>query len=103
MRQFIDQRDAWLAPQHGLRVHLLKCFTAVFDLEMRQGLDPLGLSDRVGTRMRLKVSNDDIDSSLRSGVAIRKHLEGLSDARSIAQVNLQATAWSVRRSRHRGN
>jgi hypothetical protein len=66
---------------NGLRVHLLKCFAAVFDLAMRHNLESLGLSDRVGARVRFKVGNDNIDSPLRGSVAIRKHLKNLSDTR----------------------
>src|ERR1700675_2671186 len=95
MRQFVDQCGAWSAPQHGLRVHLLKCFAAIFDFAMRHNLESLGLSDRVGTRMGFKVSNDDIDSSLRCSVAIRKHLESLSDTRGITQIDLQFAALGV--------
>jgi hypothetical protein len=35
-----------------------------------------------------KVCNDDLGSALRGSVAIRKHLESLSDTRRIAQIDL---------------
>jgi hypothetical protein len=100
MRQFVDQRDAWSASQYGLRVHLLKCFAAVFDLGMRHNLESLGLSNRVGARVRFKVGNDNVDSPLRSSVAIRKHLESLADTRGIAQIDLQYAALDVVGCRH---
>jgi hypothetical protein len=87
MCQFIDERDAWPPSQDCLRVHLLKCFAAVFDLAMRHHREPLCLLDRVGTRVRLEVGNNHIDSQLRGCVAIGKHLKSLSDARRITQIN----------------
>src|SRR3979490_2245798 len=68
---------------------------------MRYNLEPLGLLDCVGSRMRLKISNDDIDSALRGSTAIREHLKSLSDTRHIAQINFQATALSLYGRRHR--
>src|ERR1700730_19150278 len=65
MRQFVDQRGAWPAPEYGLGVHFLKCLAAGFNLAMRQNLEALGLFDRVPTRVRLTERNDDIDSSFR--------------------------------------
>ena len=100
MRQFVDQRDAWSAPQHGLRVHLLKCSAAVFDLAVRHNFESLGLSDRVGARVRFKVANDNIDSPLRGSLAIRKHLESLADTRGITQIDLQFAALDVVGRRH---
>jgi signal transduction histidine kinase len=56
-------------------VHFLKGFAAVFDLAMRHHLETLGLLDGVGARVRLKVGEDEIDSLLRGGMAVSKHLE----------------------------
>jgi hypothetical protein len=55
---------------------------------MRHHLEPLGLSDRVGTSVRLKVGNDDVNSPLCRSAAIGKHLESLSDTRRITQIDL---------------
>jgi hypothetical protein len=55
---------------------------------MRHYLEPLGLSDRVGASVRLKVGNDDVNSPLCGSVAIRKHLESLSDTGGITQIDL---------------
>ena len=102
MRQFVNQRDARLALQNGLCVHLLKCFPAVFDLAVGHDFQSLNLCDGVGTGVRLKVRNDDIDSPLRSGVAVRKHLESLSDTRGITQIHLQVAALGFVGRRHSG-
>jgi signal transduction histidine kinase len=42
---------------------------------MRHHLETLGLLDGVGARVRLKVGEDEIDSLLRGGMAVSKHLE----------------------------
>jgi hypothetical protein len=54
---------------------------------MRHHLETLGLPDRVGARMRLKVGNDDIDSAFRGSVTVSEHLESFSNARRIPQIN----------------
>jgi len=54
---------------------------------MRHDLEPLGLLDRVRPSVRLKVGEDNIDSSLGSSTAIREHLKSLSNACRIAQIN----------------
>src|SRR5258706_15826872 len=102
MPKFTAKGDVGPAPKHRLCVHLLKCFGAIFDLAMRHHLEPLGLCDRVGASVRLKVGNDEVKSPLCGRAAIGELLESLSDARRITQKDLQATPWSVDRSRHSG-
>jgi hypothetical protein len=62
-------------------------FFPVFDLAVRHKLEFLGLCNRVGARVRLKIGSDDIDSALRGSVAVSKHLESFSDARRITQID----------------
>jgi hypothetical protein len=55
---------------------------------VRHNFEPLRLSNRVGTRVRLKVGDDDVDSALCGSVAIGEHLKGFSHARRIPQIDL---------------
>jgi hypothetical protein len=54
---------------------------------MRNNLYSFGLFDGVRARVRLKVGDDHVDSAFCSGATIGKHLEGLSNARRIAQID----------------
>jgi hypothetical protein len=54
---------------------------------MRHHLETLGLLDRVGARVRLKIGNDDIDSAFSGSVTVGEHLESFSDARRVPQID----------------
>ena len=62
----------------------------------------MNLSDGVGTRVRLKISDDEVKTALRCRLAIRKHLKGLADARRVAKIDLQFAALGVLGRRHGG-
>src|SRR5262244_142576 len=67
---------------------------------MRNGLERLGLRDRVGARVGFEVCENDVLSTLCGNLRVSKHLEGLAHTGRIAQINFQATAWSRQRFRH---
>jgi hypothetical protein len=55
---------------------------------MRHHLETLGLLDRVGARVRLKIGDDDIDYAFSGSVTVSEHLESFSNARRIPEINL---------------
>jgi hypothetical protein len=54
---------------------------------MRHNLETLGLLDCVGTRVRLEIGNDYVNSAFRGHVTVSEHLESLPDARRISQID----------------
>jgi len=59
---------------------------------MRQYLKTLNLGDGVRALVRFKIGNHNIVSLLCRTTGILEHLEGLPDARGIAQINFQVSA-----------
>jgi hypothetical protein len=102
MRQFVDQRDARPAQKNALRIQFLEDRTTIFHLAMREHLEPICLSDRIGTGMRFKVSENHIGTPLRRSPGVGEHLERFSDTGRVAQVDLQFTALFWILHRHQG-
>ncbi len=92
VREFVDQHDVRLAPQHSLDVELGEALAAVLDVFGRHHLDAL---DQVGgllAAMRLDDRGDHIGAALDPAMRLAEHRVGLADPRRRTQVDAQLAA-----------
>ena len=72
VREFVDQADLRLAPQDGLRIHLLERGAAILDRAPRHHFQAFGLGDGVLAAVRLEVADDHVDALARAAPAPRR-------------------------------
>ncbi len=96
VREFIDERHLRLAGEDGVDVHLGEESALVVDLAGRDLFELGGLLGGAFAAVGLHDADDDILAALAAADAFAQHAEGLADAGSVAQKDLEPAAGLLR-------
>ncbi len=90
VRDLVDERNAGLAPENRVDVHLLHLDAAVSDLAPWHDLEPLDEHGGLLSPVRLDVTDHHVDASLLEGVCLFEHSVRLANAGREAEVELES-------------
>ena len=89
MRQFVHQRQARLALQDGVQIHLRQHPALVGHALFGNGFDPFGEKIGLHPAMGFDHADHGIDAVQLAAAGLHQHFIGLADARRGAEKNLQ--------------
>ncbi len=93
VRKLVDQTQLGLALEHSRQIHLIQSRPSVENATTRNSLQPLPLSNGLGTPMRLEITDGDIPPVVSFGNPLLQHPVGLPDPGSHAYEYLEMAAF----------